>query len=204
MDGAQIMSKGAAYWDKRYAEQGFAYGELPNDFLKSMFSHLTAGQAQGQAISLCEGEGRNAVFLAQLGYQVTAVDFSAVGLHKAQILAERHGVEITCQLSDMADLDLGHQQWDLVVAIFAQPESTTRQRLYGQLGQALRAQGRFVLETKVEAGADHHDRYPGIDILKQEIAPLETVFAQEADRVLSEGSYHQGMHRTAQILALRP
>jgi SAM-dependent methyltransferase len=197
------MSKGAAYWDTRYAAQGFAYGEIPNDFLKARFAGKAAGQVQGRAISLCEGEGRNAVFLAQLGFQVTAVDFSEVGLQKARALAARHGVQLDCIVTDMADLDLGTNQWDLVIAIFAQPESSTRQRLYRQLGHALRRGGQLVLETKVESGATAQDRYPGIDILKVEISPLETVFAQQADRLLDEGTYHQGMHHTAQIVAVR-
>jgi SAM-dependent methyltransferase len=197
------VSKGHPYWDARYAEKGFAYGELPNDFLMSAFSDKPPSQERGRAISLCEGEGRNAVFLAQQGYQVTAVDFSAVGLQKAQSLAQRHGVQIECKLADLADLDLGTDQWDLVIAIFCQPESTVRRRLYGQLGRALRPNGHFILETKVKVDASAADPYPGISILQAELAPLTLVFAQESERFLSEGTYHQGLHRTAQIQAVK-
>lgn len=197
------MSKGHPYWDARYAEKEFAYGELPNDFLVSAFSDTSQGQVRGRAISLCEGEGRNAVFLAQLGYEVTAVDFSEVGLQKAQSLARRHGVQIDCVVSDVADLDLGTDKWDLVIAIFCQPESSVRQRLYGQLGQALRQNGCFILETKVEIGATSADRYPGIELLQKELSPLKMVFAQESERTLNEGAYHQGLHRTAQIQAVK-
>jgi SAM-dependent methyltransferase len=197
------VNKGHPYWDARYAEKGFAYGELPNDFLKSAFSDKPPSPVGGRAISLCEGEGRNAVFLAQQGYEVTAVDFSEVGLQKAQSLARLHGVQIDCVVCDMADLDLGTDQWDLVIAIFCQPESAVRQRLYGQLGQALRQNGRFILETKVEIGATSADRYPGIALLQEELAPLKLVFAQESERSLNEGAYHQGLHRTAQIQAVK-
>lgn len=197
------MSKGHSYWDARYAENGFAYGELPNDFLMAAISENPQSPVRGRAISLCEGEGRNAVFLAQQGYQVTAVDFSQVGLQKAQSLARRHGVQIDCVVSDMADLDLGTDQWDLVIAIFCQPESSARQRLYGQLGQALRQNGRFILETKVEIGATSSDRYPGMALLQVELSPLKLVFAQESERTLNEGAYHQGLHRTAQIQAVK-
>jgi len=193
------MSKGPDYWNARYAPEAYAYGEWPNDFLQSAVTPTT----QGRAISLCEGEGRNAVFLALQGYQVTAVDFSEVGLRKAQALAARHGVQIDCVVADMASLELGNNQWDLVVAIFAQPESHHRQRLYGQLHLALRSQGQFILESKVEAGASATDRYPGVDILKSEIKGLTFLQAQETTRELNEGSYHQGMHMTAQIQAIR-
>jgi SAM-dependent methyltransferase len=197
------VSKGPHYWDARYSEKGFAYGELPNDFLKSALPFKSQSQRSRRAISLCEGEGRNAVFLAQLGYQVTAVDFSAVGLLKAQALAQRHGVHIDCVVTDLADLDLGTDQWDLVIAIFCQPESSVRQRLYGQLGHALRQRGRFISETKVESGPNASDRYPGIGLLQEELAPLKVVFAQEIERLLNEGTYHQGPHRTAQIQAVK-
>ena len=76
--------KGAAYWDDRFQAPAYAYGEAPNDFLR-----WAAPQVKpGKALSLCEGEGRNAVFLAKLGFEVTAVDFSSVGLNKAKALAD--------------------------------------------------------------------------------------------------------------------
>ncbi|NDD25146.1 MAG: methyltransferase domain-containing protein [Betaproteobacteria bacterium] len=92
--------KGAAYWDDRFQAPSYAYGEAPNDFLQ-----WAAPQVKpGQAVSLCEGEGRNAVFLAQMGFKVTAVDFSRVGLKKAQALAEQHKVRLNCVLADLKDL----------------------------------------------------------------------------------------------------
>jgi hypothetical protein len=64
----------SAYWDARYAESGFAYGTEPNDFLLSCMPQLRVGSA----LCLCEGEGRNATYLAQRGFTATAVDFSQV------------------------------------------------------------------------------------------------------------------------------
>jgi SAM-dependent methyltransferase len=196
-DQPQKSLKGSAYWNGRYSEDGFAYGEVANDFLQECAMKLPCGKA----LSLCEGEGRNAVFLAQLGFEVTAVDFSDIGLQKAQTLAQRHGVQIHCVQADLADFDLLSASWDLVVSIFAQPESSTRQRLYGQLAQSLKPGGAFLLESKVEPGAQADERYPGVQILCQEIGPLSVTHALEQERMLNEGRYHQGMQRTAQILA---
>jgi hypothetical protein len=81
--------------------------------------------------------------------------------------------------------------------------SSFRQRFYGQLGHALRQSGRFISETKVESGANASDRYPGISLLQKELAPLKVMFAQESERLLNEGAYHQGPHRTAQIQAVK-
>ncbi len=70
-------------WNERYSEAGFAYGTEPNDFLLENFSKLT----KGKVLCLAEGEGRNAVFLATKGFDVTAVDLSEVGLEKTLSLA---------------------------------------------------------------------------------------------------------------------
>lgn len=187
-------------WNARFAEPGYAYGDQPNDFLQAACSSM----APGDALTLCEGEGRNAVYLAKLGFRVTAVDFSEVGLRKANELAAAHGVAVTTLFADLADFDPGIGKWDLVVAIFAQPPSATRQRIYGRLQHCLRPGGAFVLETKVEVGATAQDRYPGAAILKGEIAPLEIRIVNEQDRQLNEGRYHSGIQRTVQIVAINP
>ncbi len=187
------------FWNSRFSEPGYAYGEDPNDFLRETCQHLPAGDA----LSLCEGEGRNALYLARLGFRVTAVDFSEVGLAKASALAAKHGVTITTVLADLADFDPGSARWDLVVSIFSQPPSLIRQRLYRQLQLALRPGGRFVLESKVEVNATAEDRYPGVKILREEIAPLTIALLREQERELREGQYHIGRQRTAQIVAFK-
>lgn len=191
--------KGDGYWNARFSEAGFAYGEVANDFLMACAPHLP----RGKALSLGEGEGRNAVFLAQLGFEVTAVDFSVVGLQKAQTLAQRHAVGLTCVHADLANFDMSAERWDLVISVFAQPDSPVRQRLYGQLAQSLKPGGAFLLESKVQYDATAQARYPGVAILVQEISGLRVVHATEQERILNEGRYHQGIQRTAQILARR-
>lgn len=187
----------SSYWDARFSEEGYAYGEEPNVFLRASCE----GMAPGDALSLCEGEGRNAVYLARLGFRVTAVDFSPVGLQKTKALAARHGVEVNYLLVDMADFDLGSARWDLVVSIFAQPPSAIRQRLYRQLEQGLRPNGALILETKADVEATSEDRYPGLAILREEIAPLTLSFGEEKEHQLNEGPYHSGLQRTVQIVA---
>ena len=90
-------NKGSNYWDERFARPDYAYGEAPNDFLVWAAPQVR----KGKAISLSEGEGRNAVYLATLGFEVTAVDFSRVGLDKALALADKHQVNIECLQMDL-------------------------------------------------------------------------------------------------------
>ena len=187
------------FWNERFSDSGYAYGVHANDFLR-MICHQPA---TGDVLSLCEGEGRNAVYLAKLGFRVTAVDFSAVGLQKARDLAAREGVSITTIVADLSDFDLGVNCWDMVISVFAQPPGAIRQNIYRQLQYALRPGGSFILESKVVVDATAAERYPGAQVLVREIAPLSVTTAREQERQLNEGSYHKGMQRTVQILAIK-
>ena len=188
-----------AYWDARFAEDGFAYGTEPNDFLASVVAQLRVGDA----LCLCEGEGRNATFLAQRGFRTTAVDFSPVALRKAEALAAERGVSIAIGCADLAGFDPGIAQWDLVTMIFGQPDCTIRRALYARIATCLRPGGAFVLETKAEEGTTAESRYPGSAILRAELTDLEFEIARDGLRVLKEGRYHDGEQRTAQILAFK-
>ncbi len=195
-----VPGKGPADWDRRYAEPGHAYGETVNVFLAG----CAQGLPPGAALTLAEGEGRNAVWLASQGHRVTAVDFSATGRDKALTMAMRAHVMIDYRLGDLDDFDLGIDQWDLVVAVFSQPPATVRRRLHASLSQALRPGGRFILEAKAEPGAGPDARYPAVEHLCAELAGLEIVSFDEAERQLQEGRYHVGTVRTARIVARRP
>jgi hypothetical protein len=85
-------------WDQRYATDDYAYGTEPNEFLAQVVGGL---DADGRALCLAEGEGRNAVFLAQRGFDVHAVDASAVGIAKAQRLATERSVSIVTEVADL-------------------------------------------------------------------------------------------------------
>ena len=88
-------------WNQRYDTDAYVYGTEPNEFLKQQVDKLP----QGKILCLADGEGRNSVYLATLGYDVTAVDSSDVGLAKAQKLAAEKGVTITTQVADLADYE---------------------------------------------------------------------------------------------------
>ena len=188
-----------AYWDARFSEEGFAYGTAPNDFLLAVVPQLRVGDA----LCLCEGEGRNATCLAQRGFRATAVDFSPVALQKAVALAAERGVALKTDCRDLADFDPGIGEWDLVTMIFGQPEFEIRRALNARIAACLRPGGAFVLETKTEEGASAESRYPGAALLCSELAGLEFSIARDGARLLKEGRYHDGVQRTAQILAFK-
>lgn len=104
-----------AMWDERYAASDYVWTVTVNRFVEEHLDDLSPGQA----IDLAAGEGRNAVWLAQRGWQVTAVDFSRVGLEKAARLAADNGVEIELVEAD-ATTWVPDSPVDLVVLSYLQ------------------------------------------------------------------------------------
>ena len=135
------------FWDSRYSEKGYAYGTEPNDFLKETWLKLQLPN-KPSALLLADGEGRNSVFVAQQGAQATAVDISAVGMAKTQKLAREKGVaeSVSTVVADLADYDLGRQQWDVIVSIYNHMPPPLRQKVLEAVPRALKAGGYFVLE----------------------------------------------------------
>ena len=99
-------------WDERYSQPGFAYGTEPNEFLITAAGQIPAGPV----LSLGEGEGRNAAYLAGLGHRVVAVDQSEVGLAKARRLAADRGLTIETVCGDLAEFPIEPGAWTGIVS----------------------------------------------------------------------------------------
>jgi len=194
-------------WDARYGEPGYAYGTEPNRFLAEVAGRVPAGPV----LSIAEGEGRNAVFLAGLGHDVLAVDRSAVGLAKAEALAAERGVRIRTAVADLADFPVEPSAWSGIVSIFAHFAPLLRARLHGAVAIGLRPGGVFVLEAytprQLEFGTGG-PRDAGVlvtlDALRAELAGLDFVIGREIERDVTEGKYHGGRAAVVQVLARRP
>lgn len=194
-------------WDERYAETGYAYGTDPNDFLVQVAGFIPPGPV----LCLAEGQGRNAVYLAQQGHAVTAVDQSAVGLEKAQQLAALRGVPLTTVVGDLAHYDLGVGQWAGIVSIFCHLPGPLRRRVYGASVAALRPGGVLVLEAYTPAQLGHRTGGPqSRDLLatqaelQEELAGLEWLQAREIEREIHEGKYHDGLSAVVQLVGRKP
>lgn len=194
-------------WDERYSEPGFAYGTAPNDFLVSVVDRIP----QGKILSLAEGEGRNAVYLASLGYRVTAVDGSEVGLRKAQELATGRGVAITTIRADLSTFEIEEGDWDGIVACYCHLPPAIRIPLHRAAVQGLKPGGVFVLEAFSKeqlafgtGGPQSLDMLMSLDELKRELAGLEFVHAVQIEREVREGRGHTGLASVVQILAVKP
>jgi SAM-dependent methyltransferase len=193
-------------WDTRFADEGFFYGTEPNDFLREHADTLA-----GPVLSLAEGEGRNAVFLAKRGLQVVGVDGSRVGLVKAQALAEQQGVSIQTEVADLADYMPAANTYATVTAIFAHLPSRIRQRLSPLLEQALVPGGILLLEAYSEnqlprttGGPKDLDMLMTVDKVRNEFPQLEPVLLHEIEREVHEGTGHNGLASVVQFIGRKP
>lgn len=194
------------FWDERYGTDEYAYGVEPNDFLRAEAHRIPPGPV----LCLAEGEGRNAVFLAGLGHQVTAVDLSSEGLRKAERLSQRRNVTIELVQADLATFDLGLDRWSGIVEIFAHVPPPVRQRLHVQIPRALRVGGCHVLETyRPEqlalgtGGPKEPSLLSTLAELREQLGALDLVVAREAHRDIHEGRFHDGPSATVQIVGVR-
>lgn len=159
-------------------------------------------------LCLAEGEGRNAVWLAQQGLNVTGVDGSAVGLGKAQELATQRGVKITTEVADLADYDLGTERWDAIVSIWCHLPPTLRADVHQRVVRALRPGGIFIVESYTPRQLEYKTGGPPVaemmmsaDILRRELSGVEFLHLVECDREVREGRGHHGPSAVVQCIA---
>lgn len=198
-------------WDERYSEAGYAFGDQPNDFLAEQAGALKPGNC----LCIAEGQGRNAVFLAEQGFDVTAMDQSAVGLDRARELAASRGVTIDAEVGDLTDYDLGQERWENIVSIFVHMMPPMRRDVHRRLAAGLKPGGLVLLEAYTPGNleianrrggprAGMEERFMTVDLLEEDFAGLEFLIAREVRREVNEGTYHQGESAVVQLLARKP
>ena len=191
-------------WESRYSDKAYVYGTSPNDFLVT----APEGLAIGRALCLADGEGRNGVYLATLGFDVTSVDLSQAGMDKADQLAAAHDVSIKTVVADLADFNLGESHWDLIVSIFAHMPVSIRQPLHRRITAALKPTGKFVLEAytpdqvgRGTGGPPNPELTMTLDDLTAELTGLNIIEGREIVRPVIEGPGHTGDGAVVQVVA---
>jgi len=194
-------------WDQRYSKFDYLYGKAPNDFLVQTARHLPPGPV----LCLADGEGRNGVYLAELGYAVTSVDGSAVGLQKARQLAAERGVSLTTEVADLRDYPIVPESWGSIVSIFCHLPPLVRETVHQRCVAGLVSGGVFLLEAYTPAqiplktgGPPTASLAMTLDQLQSELAGLEFWHGTELERDIHEGSLHNGRSAVVQVLAVKP
>jgi hypothetical protein len=195
-------------WDERYDRSDYYYGTAPNDFLLSEVTRFPPGS---HVLCLAEGEGRNAVFLAKSGCNVTAIDFSQVGLDKLSALAALNNVSVQTICADLSTYAIAPETWDGIVSIWCHLPSRVRADLHKGVVRGLKKNGIYLLEAYTPeqlkyrtGGPKDPDWMPTAPELSEELKELDVIQLTECIRTISEGPGHQGKSAVVQYIGIKP
>lgn len=183
------------FWNERFGMDEYVYGTAPNAFLKEVLPDLD----KGSILFPAEGEGRNAVYAAELGFDVDAFDFSESGKKKAEQLADTKGVKINYQIVDFDTFDPTVKQYDAVALIYAHPPVGKRTTYHQKAIAALKPGGTIILEAFTKAQLGHKSGGPqneemlfSLDELRSDFESLSDIEIFEMETTLDEGNFHKG------------
>lgn len=198
------------FWNERYSEEGYEYGEEPNAFLRSI---VEKESGSGRALCIGEGEGRNAVYLASKGYKVSACDVSEAAKEKALCLAGDRGVELDYEVGNALNSGFEESAYDLVVLIFAHFPPSLRREIHQKCVKWLKPGGKVVLEGFSKSHIAYNTKDPKVggpknaDMLfsKEELLEdfngLTPYLLEEKEVQLDEGKYHVGLGHVIDLVA---
>jgi 2-polyprenyl-3-methyl-5-hydroxy-6-metoxy-1,4-benzoquinol methylase len=187
-------------WDERYSKSEYAYGEKPNSYLKEQLEKLTIGKILFPA----EGEGRNAVFAAKLGWAVSAFDISVEGQKKAKQLAEKNNVSLDYRVGELETLNYKDNEFDAIALIFAHFPASIKSQIHKKLDKYLRKGGTIIFEAFSKKHIDYlarNEKVGGpkdieslfsINEIKTDFDNYDIVELSEVEITLNEGLYHNG------------
>lgn len=187
-------------WNERYSKDEFAYGEEPNNYLKEQLTKLAVGTIFFPA----EGEGRNAVFAAKLGWTVSAFDISIEGKNKAIGLAQKNKVTIDYKVGELETLDYQSEQFDVIALIYAHFPANIKSLYHKTFDRYLKKNGTIIFESFSKKHIDYvtaNEKVGGpkdieslfsIDEIKSDFPNYEIIELVEQEIELNEGLFHNG------------
>jgi hypothetical protein len=188
-------------WNDRYKDQEFAYGKVPNVFFREWLSKFKPGAILMPA----DGEGRNGVFAARLGWKVTSFDLSTEGRTKALLLAQEHGVAIDYIVGDFEQINFEKGAFDAIGLVYAHFSAEMKPIFHKKLDTYLKSGGLIVLEAFSKKQIDFKKQNPkvggpdDVDMLYStaeiitDFDNYEVLVLEEKEIVLEEGKYHNGV-----------
>ncbi|WNF21176.1 class I SAM-dependent methyltransferase [Mesobacillus jeotgali] len=191
-------------WHERFGSEEYVYGEEPNLFIKKQSNRLEKGK---KVVCFAEGEGRNAVYLAREGYEVTAYDYALNGLKKTEKLAQRYGVNITTKQKDLIQEQVPVEEFDAAIMVFGHFSKQDQKTVFDKLVSAVKPGGIVMMEVYSEDQVRYGTGGPKtIDMLYDPVDLLQWVkgyktlhfFYGEEERI--EGQLHTGVGHIIQAI----
>lgn len=194
------------FWNERYLEKEFVYGTKPNLFLEEQLNKFPVGKI----IFPCEGEGRNAVFAAQNGWQAEAFDLSEEGFKKALKLAQQNHVSISYKIADAFTVEYPKESFDVAALIFAHFPPSMRKTIHQKIVSWLKPGGVLILEAfnplqinNTSGGPKEPSMLYTEEMLKEDFKPLKTQLLSLQKITLNEGKYHQGIADVVRYIGIK-
>lgn len=201
------------FWNSRYKEEGFAYGLIPNQFLVEAVTKYREQHRESsptRVLSIGEGEGRNALYLAKQGFHVHAMDYSSAGLEKLRLESERDGVAhlVQTEVADLTTYDFkqslgdGKQGWDIILSVFAHVPPPLQHRIFQQVKASLAPDGWFMITAYHPSNIGRGTGGPQAPelLLTKEImqsafpsSEWKMIHLEHLEKQVDEGIYHQGV-----------
>lgn len=193
------FSEATQFWNSRFDKPEFIFGKEPNEYLvEQSDQYLNPGNT---VLCIADGEGRNGVWLAKQGMQVTGFDVSDIALAKARQFAQESQVSINYSLSDVDGFDWKTDVFDAVVGIFIQfADPQMRSRIFKQVKQSLKPGGIFILQGYTPKQLEYKTGGPSLiehlyteEMIRELSHGFEILELRCYEKELSEGPRHTGM-----------
>ena len=212
-NGILIVSRGGIMnlWDERFQHKRYAFGKEPNVFLTEAQNNHHIIEQNDIALAIAEGEGRNAVYLAGLGANVTAWDYSIEGLRKAERLAFERGVHVETEHVDLNEAQWPINHWDQIVCIYGHFSPPLKSKTIAHVKKALKPGGHFISEVYSIYQLPYNSGGPkSEDMLYDPIQLLEAFHDWKikhfytGETIRNEGDYHHGLAHVIQMFVQKP
>lgn len=194
------------FWDQRYNTEEYVYGKEPNEFFRENIVRLKPGKLFLPG----EGEGRNAVFAATLGWEVTAYDYSTQGKKKAENLAKQNHVKIDYRIATHEEFEADRGSFDCIALIYAHPEPGQRTKVHRKLAGLLKPGGILIFEgfSKEQiynntGGPRNVDMLFSEEDLKNDFIGFIELEIIKTEIDLREGGFHQGVASVIRITGIK-
>lgn len=191
------------FWDAKYNSTEFIYGIKPNEFLKDYLDR----SPKGKILLPGDGEGRNAVYAAKLGWNVTAFDYSISAKFKAMQLAKENNLEISYFTSD-ASVFKPKDKFDLVAIIFFHLSPKLRLEFHRNIKDLLNPRGKVIVECFSKSQINNNSGGPKqLDLLysakqlEADFDYLNIQLLEEREINLNEGDFHKGNASVVRMIA---
>ncbi len=184
------------FWDERFSVEGYVYGTEPNKFFKEQLMKINP---VGRLLLPAEGEGRNAVFAAKLGWKVDAFDQSKVARQKAINLSNGNKVKINYFITQLEDFIPQKNYYDCAAIIFVHVPSESRSIFYKKIIESLKPKGKIIIELfsknqlgKNSGGPQDTNMLASVEDIRNDFNEIKIELLTEENIYLEEGEKHSG------------